>query len=106
MYDLLKIGTSTTATVVLVEERAVHSVSLSKPRQTTTRTMYRLVASWQHPQTGKTHMLRASISHPKRYPVGSSVNFLVNYDDPRFHQLADVLGAFTPIDSKSPSQDA
>lgn len=107
MSDLIKVGTSATATVVRIEESVARSISIGTPKQTTSRTIYRLIANWQHPLTGKTYTLRAQISQPDRFPVGSSVNFLVNYDDPRFHQLTDVLGAFTPIDSNSPpSQDA
>ena len=107
MSDLLKTGKPTTATVVRVEESMARSISIDTPKQTTTKTIYRLVASWQHPQTGKTYTLKAPISYPERFPVGSSVDFFVNYDDPRVHRLADMMSAFTPIDSNSPpSQDA
>lgn len=107
MSDLLKNGTPTTAMVVRVEESVARSISIGTPKQTTPKTIYRLVASWQHPQTGKMYTLKAPISHPERFPIGSSVDFFVNYDDPRIHRLADVLGAFKPIDSNSqPSPDA
>ena len=106
MSDLLKTGTLTAATVVRVEKSVARSISIGTPKQTTSRIRYRLVARWQHPQTGKGYTLRAPIPQPENFPVGSSVNFYVNLDDPRIHRLADVLGAFTPIDSHSPSQDA
>ncbi len=107
MSDLLKTGTSATATVVRVETSVARSITIGSPKRTTSRTIYRLVANWQHPQTGKTYTLTAPISHPNRFPVGSSVNFFVNYDDPRFYSLADVSGAFTPLENnQSPSQDA
>jgi len=91
MADLETTGTQAIATVTRIETLETRSLGNSSRRTMPTRTMYRLVATWQHPQTGKSYTLRATIRHPDRFPIGSSVSFLVNYDNPRWHRLEDLM---------------
>lgn len=51
------------------------------------REIYRLFARWQHPETGKIYTLSGMIKDPDEFPVGSFAPFLVNYSNPKFHQL-------------------
>ena len=106
--DLTTSGTQVMATVVRIETRETHSITFGSPtRVVPTRKTSRLVATCQHPQTGKIYTLMAPISFPDRFPIGSSVAFLVNFDNPLSHRLMDITGAFTPMDSDQPTlQDA
>ena len=97
------------ATVTHVEAREKgSSITLTTPiRVEMPGKIYRIVATWQHPQTGKIYTFTAHTSFPDRFPIGSSVAFLVNYDNPLSYRLLDIMGAFTPTSSdQPPAQDA
>ena len=108
MADLTTSGTRVMATVTSIEAKERGTITLTTPmRVKMPGKIYRIVATWQHPQTGKTYTLVAPTSVPDRFPIGSSAAFLVNYNNPLIHRLQDVAGAFTPLSNDQlPSQDA
>ncbi len=74
-------------------------------RSTPVTQTYFLVATWQHPETGKTYTFKTPIRNRAKFPIGSSVAFLVDYQNPRMHCLEDTLNAFTrPHDETRPAQ--
>lgn len=93
--ELSKTGTRVIATVTQVitgeeksftyENRAFKKIPI---------TFHRLVAHWQNPQTGKTYVFKTPIRHPDKFPVGSSVPFLIDPQKPgwwhRLENLQDV----------------
>src|SRR5215469_7675319 len=84
MTDLGASGTQVMATVTRIETLEVpltYFTGRSSQHAKPPRKIYRLHASWQHPQTGKTYTLKAPIFYPDKIPIGSSVSFLVNYDN-------------------------
>jgi hypothetical protein len=106
--DLEASGTQVMATVTRIETFETRSISIGSASQhdKPPRKMYRLLASWQHPQTGKTYTLKAPIRSPEKFPIGSSVSFLVNYDNPRWHRLEDLMmEAYTPINNDQPLEE-
>ena len=109
MIDLEASGTQVMATVTHIETREARLTRLtgsSSQHAKPPRKLYRLNASWQHPQTGKTYTLKAPIFYPEKFPIGSSVSFLVNYDNPRLHRLEDLMmEAFTPIKNDQPPEE-
>lgn len=106
MAELEKSGTQVAATVTRIETFEARSIGRSSQVGRSPRKIYRLVASWQHPKTGKTYLLKAPIRDPGKYPVGSSVSFLVNMDQPRWHRLEDWMKeVYTPINNDQPPQD-
>ena len=103
MAELEANGTQVMATVTRIETFEARSIGRSSQVSRPPRKIYRLVASWQHPKTGKTYLLKAPIRDPDKYPVGSSVSFLVNLDHPRWHRLEDWMReVYNPIKDEQP----
>jgi hypothetical protein len=106
MVELEKTGTPVMATITGIDTFDTHGYRFSGSSRPTSvpRKAYFLVATWQHPQTGKTYTFRAPIMNRDKFPVGSSVSFLVDFNNPRRHRLEDMPGAFTrPIDEPPPA---
>ena len=97
--ELMEAGTPVRATVTRIATYKVGKPFIVTPsehvRNLMPREIYRLFARWQHPETGKTYTLSGMIKDPDEYPVGSLAPFLVNYSNPKFHQLEQVLGERT-----------
>jgi len=91
MADLQATGKQVMATVTRIETFEVHSIGRRSQQAKFPRKMYRLNATWQHPETGKAYTLKAPIRSPENFPIGSSVSFLVDYDNPRWHRLDDPM---------------
>ncbi|HEX6482532.1 MAG TPA: hypothetical protein VF043_27120 [Ktedonobacteraceae bacterium] len=107
MADLQESGKQVMATVTRIETFEVRS-SIVHPEQQAKlpRQMYRLIATWQHPETGKSYTLKAPIRSPENFPIGSSVAFLVNYDNPRWHRLDDpMMEAYKAIKNDVTSEE-
>ena len=103
MAKLESSGTQVMATVTGIEALETRPLGSSAQHARPPWKMYRLLASWQHPQTGRTYTLKAPIRSPEKFPIGSSVSFLVNYNNPRWHRLEDLLmEAYTPIKKDQP----
>ena len=83
------------------ESHTYNFVRSSRPTRVPQQ-VYFLVATWQHPETGKTYTFKAAIQNRDKFPIGSSVPFLVDYNHPRWHRLEDMLGAFTRSDDEPP----
>src|SRR5258708_23257599 len=79
--ELADNGTRVMATVTPIATSQVGppiiDTSGVKDRGTFPRKIYRLSARWQHPETGKVYTLRGVVNDPSKFPVGSSVPFLV-----------------------------
>ena len=108
MAELETTGTPVMATVTGIDTFDTHAYRFSRSSRPTRvpRKAYFLVATWQHPQTGKTYTFRAPIMNRDKFPIGSSVSFLVDYNNPRRHRLEDMLSAFTrPVDEPPPAKD-
>ena len=98
--DLAETGTRVMATVTRIATSqvgpAIIDTSGVKDRSTFSRKkIYHLFARWQHPETGKVYTLRGMVKDPSKFPVGSSVPFLVDYDNPRWHRMEDLGGGQT-----------
>jgi len=105
MAELETTGTPVMATVTGIDTFDTHGYRFSGSSRPTRvpRKAYFLVATWQHPQTGKTYTFRAPIMNWDKFPIGSSVSFLVDYNNPRRHRLEDMLSAFTrPVEEPPP----
>jgi hypothetical protein len=102
--ELKTTGTRVMATVTGIDTLNTHGYSFSGSSRPTRvpRKAYFLVATWQHPQTGKTYTFRAPIMNRDKFPIGSPVPFLVDYNHPRWHCLEDMLGAFTRSNDEPP----
>jgi len=97
MKELETSGTRVMATVTRLDEHEVRSIPIgSSPKaRSLPRKYYRLSAYWQDPRTGKTYTLRSMILDPAKFPVGSSVAFLINPKHPRWlHRLENLQDAF------------
>ncbi len=106
MAELETTGTPVMATVTGIDTFDTHAYRFGRSSRPTRvpRKTYFLVATWQHPQTGKTYTFRAPIMNRDKFPIGSSVSFLVDYNNPRRHRLEDMLSAFTrPVDEPPPA---
>jgi hypothetical protein len=97
--ELAETGTRVMATVTRIATYqvgpAIIDTSGVKDRGTFSRKIYRLSARWQHPETRKVYTLRGMVKDPSKFPVGSSVPFLVDYDNPRWHRMEDLGGGQT-----------
>ncbi len=97
--ELAETGTRVMATVTHIATSQVGppiiDTSGVKDRGTFPRKIYRLSARWQHPETGKVYTLRGVVNDPSKFPVGSSVPFLVDYNNPRWHRMEDLGGGQT-----------
>jgi len=108
MVELTTTGTRVMATVTGINTLDAHAYNFSGFSRPTRvpQQVYFLIATWQHPQTGKTYTFKAPIRNRDRFPIGSSVPFLVDYNHPRWHRMEDMLGAFTrPGDEPPPTTD-
>src|SRR5215470_11167685 len=89
--ELAQTGTRVMATVTHIATYQVGppiiDTSGVKVKGTFPRKIYRLSARWQHPETGKVYTLRGMVKDPSKFPVGSSVPFLVDYNHPRWHRM-------------------
>ncbi len=97
MRELETSGRRVMATVTRLDEHEVRSISIGSSPQARNlpRKYYRLSARWQDPRTGKTYTLRSMIVDPTKFPVGSSVAFLINPKHPRWlHRLENLQDAF------------
>jgi hypothetical protein len=92
IYQLSETGTKVMATVAQVttsEQKAWTYENHAFKRVPST--IHQLVAHWQNPQTGKCYAFKAFIRHPERFPVGSSVPFLIDPQHPRWwHRLENL----------------
>ena len=90
-------GIRAMATVTRIDERKMRSISIGgspKPRNFPEK-YYRLSARWQDPRTGKTYALKSMLMDPTKFPVGSSVAFLVNPRHPGWlNRLENLPDAF------------
>ena len=106
VLDLQTSGTQVMATVTRIETLQVRSIGRPS-QQVKSPQMYRLIATWQHPETGKPYTLKAPIRSPENFPIGSSVSFLVNYDNPRWHRLEDpMMEAYKAINNDQPPEES
>ncbi len=89
--ELMEAGTPVRAIVTRIATYKVGKpfivTSSEHARNSVPREIYRLYARWQHPETGKAYTLSGMIKDPDEFPVGSFAPFLVNYSNPKFHQL-------------------
>jgi hypothetical protein len=54
-------------------------------------TIHQLVVRWQNPRTGKTYLFKTLIRNPDKFPVGSSVPFLIDPEHPKWwHRLENL----------------
>lgn len=90
--ELSKTGTHVMATVVQVTTREDRALTYEDHAfRRTPVTIHQLVARWQHPQTGKTYVFKAPIRNVEKFPVGSTVPFLIDLKNPRWwHRLENV----------------
>lgn len=98
LRELETSGIRVMATVTRLDEREVHAISIgsSPPTRNLPRKYYRPSARWQDPRTGKTYTLRSMIVDPTKFPVGSSVAFLINPQHPRWlSRLENLQDAFS-----------
>jgi hypothetical protein len=88
-------GTQVIATVTRVITREVksyvyiyesHSFRRDAPKK-----IHHLITRWQDPQTGKTYTLKGFVKNPDKFPVGSSVHFLINAQHPKWHRQENML---------------
>ena len=102
--ELKTTGTRVMATVTGFDTYESHTYNFGRSSRPTRvpQQIYFLVATWQHPETGKTYTFKAAIQNRDKFPIGSSVPFLVDYNHPRWHRLEDMLGAFTRSDDEPP----
>ena len=104
LAELTTTGTRVMATVTGIDTLDTHAFNFGRSSRPTRvpQQAYFLVATWQHPETGKTYTFKAPIMNRDKFPLGSSVPFLVDYNHPRWHRLEDMLGAFTRSDDEPP----
>ncbi|GHO98943.1 hypothetical protein KSF_089910 [Reticulibacter mediterranei] len=90
--QLSETGTQVMATVAQVRTR--EATSLTYENHAFNRapvTIHQLVARWQNPQTGKTYVFKTPVRNPDKFPVGSSVPFLIDPKNPKWwHRLQDL----------------
>lgn len=88
---LLKTGTPVMATVTRIKTLETQPFTYDSENHTFRKQAptkaYHLVARWQDPQTGKTYTLRSPVKDADKFPVGSSVPFLIDAQHPRRHVL-------------------
>ncbi len=95
IHEVSTSGTRVMATVTRVMTREVqsyvyenHSFKKGAPKK-----IHHLVTRWQDPQTGKTYTLKGIVKNPDKFPVGSSIPFLINAQHPRWHRLENMQDA-------------
>ena len=97
MRELETSGIRAMATVTRLKEHRIRSISIgaSPQARNVPRKYFCLSARWQDPRTGKTYTLRGIIVDPTKFPVGSSVAFLINPKHPGWwHRLENLQDAF------------
>jgi hypothetical protein len=90
--ELSKTGTRVMATVAQVTTHEEKSFTYENQAfKRIPGTSHQLVARWQHPQTGKTYQFKALVRNPDKFPVGSSVAFLIDPQHPKWwHRLENL----------------
>lgn len=89
---LSETGTRVMATVsqVITREAKTFTYGNHTLKRVST-TSHQLVTHWQHPQTGKTYSFKYIIRNPDKFPVGSSIAFLIDPQNPKWwHRLENV----------------
>ena len=89
---LSKTGMQVMATVAQVTTHEARAMTYENHAfRRTPVTVHQLVAHWQHPQTGKTYVFKVPIRNVEKFPVGSTVPFLVDPKKPKWwHRLENM----------------
>lgn len=97
-------GTRVMATVTRFDtiNSSVYNFGRSSRPKHVPQKIYFLVATWQHPETGKMYTFKTPVLECDKFPIGSPVPFLVDYQNPRMHCLEDTLNAFTRSTNETP----
>jgi hypothetical protein len=91
-------GERVLATVESMQSRMVRRVSFENDKKWITPvTIHYLTARWQHPRTGKVYLLRTPVKDPEMFTMGSTVPFLVDLNNPRWHRLEQMEDAAVSV---------
>jgi hypothetical protein len=85
-------GARVMATVTQIKTRDTWTVTYenNKIRRDALRPLHQLFARWEDPLTGKVYIFKSVVKDPEKFPVGSSVAFLIDPAHPRWHRMENM----------------
>ena len=85
-------GARVMATVTQIKTHNTWTVTYenNKIRRDVPRPLHQLFARWEDPLTGKVYTFKSVVKDPEKFPVGSSVAFLIDPAHPRWHRMENM----------------